>query len=398
MERSSTRASQSFSVSVSFDNLFPTTKHFSPDPNIPFNSQLTPEIPFGTENNCYDSCQLETCLNDQNEWPILDCFRPEVETNKTSTTSTTSVDIDSVTFEEEEEEGTTESLDITADLHLTTMVDLDLEGNYFEDKVTTVASVNHQSSSSQWPPEIDDYNDQAPVIDFDPKQTESYSELDSGFKIQHKRHYESDRLEQFSLATETESENNNNNELTEPEVPSSTVESFQEIYREALASTTLDPFDLSNEQIDKELNVDELDLQEEWNRNTVATPTTTTTAATSGNPGDYTLTSVPTGTEKPPNSAAKEFSDWDENSAGNRFRHFNSRNKEFLASKSSIQFDGKQFLDQGESGIKENKPENKSKASASRASYLQYGFEVNHSSSASISIFTTLIILLVQFN
>ncbi|KPM04232.1 AMMECR1-like protein 2 [Sarcoptes scabiei] len=43
------------------------------DPNIPFNKKITPEIPFGDKDFCYDICDLEPCFNNESEAPKLDC-------------------------------------------------------------------------------------------------------------------------------------------------------------------------------------------------------------------------------------------------------------------------------------------------------------------------------------
>ncbi|KAI2800341.1 hypothetical protein BLOT_012844 [Blomia tropicalis] len=55
------------------------------DRKIPFNRAITPEMPYGDyDGNCYSVCDLETCLNDENEGPALECPKsdPIVEKKK----------------------------------------------------------------------------------------------------------------------------------------------------------------------------------------------------------------------------------------------------------------------------------------------------------------------------
>lgn len=299
----------------------------SPDPNIPFNSNLTPDIPFGNESNCYDSCQLEFCESEYKESPVLNCQQDNFKAKKNITQATTITTASTSDYPTGEDFSTTVSLDdehestVTLDLDVQpTVVDIGLKDNYLDDTKLT-------STTSQW--STDDSINK--IVDNGDQSTQPSLKEPEG-------HFEDEMInDQYQLdqyGTDSDNlmlEDNTENAPTSTQEPSS----LQEIYREALVSTTIDPVETSNEQVDNDILLNEEIIKEDMSDDWTTSNTVTTSTI---NSIDFTLKSVPTGTEATnetdnslPKSENKNILNGQqrgENSSGNRFRHYNSRNKD----------------------------------------------------------------------
>src|SRR5688572_29075292 len=108
---------------------------------------MTPNIPIGKPDNCYDTCDLERCLNDQGEAPVLNCPKPDIvglsmDSDTMTTPNTDSVADDYVTFVDE---GTTNPPE-----SMSTPGEVDLDDTDFYDDTNKPSSSTPSSTDDDY--------------------------------------------------------------------------------------------------------------------------------------------------------------------------------------------------------------------------------------------------------
>lgn len=270
---------------------------FHTDANIPFNEQITPNTPYGEPGECYNLCDLEKCQNDAGEKPTLTCWQEEIDAvaaaaaaaqstttfpsianNQTmdpdlTTTSTytllTSNGAAYSTLSTEDQVGgsqTTTSSSVSGGSH-----DDDhsgSRGNSAETSTTTVGSGNDQSTT-------------LPNYGWNSEDEAYYQILQTGDRRERKL-TSSGRQQYLEIEPNYLNEGNNNKlEAMDPSSYDATESgngaslsssnyqaSLQEIYREAMAVTTVDSMMAvgvgnGNEPLN-EIELPEEDIAEEW--------------------------------------------------------------------------------------------------------------------------------------
>lgn len=258
---------------------------FTVDANIPFNEQITPYTPYGKEGECYNLCDLERCQNDAGEKPSLTCWQEEIEvteaTSNPSTISSSNQTIDSdfttttYAFTTSNGASTLSSEDKVGGSHSTTSSSVsgghDDEHNGSKGAETSTTTVNNNDQSTTlpsfgWNSEDDAYYQILQTGDRRERKLTSsggqqYLEMEPSYVNEGNNNKGKELFEAMDSSSYDATESGNGASVSSANYQAS----LQEIYREAMAVTTVDSMmaaGVGNEPL-SEIELPE-ELAEEW--------------------------------------------------------------------------------------------------------------------------------------